>query len=210
LRDVSTTSATRTGAIRQHTQAIREHTRAVRHRLHADERRAEVIEAAVTAFASGGLAGTSTEEIARLAGVSQPYLFRLFGSKQQLFIAAVGRMFERIRTTFAEAEPHPPADLGDYDPVLASLGRAYGELLRDRSLLRLQLHAFAACDDPVVREFVRTEFAGLVAQVSEMSGLPPVALRAFFAEGMLLNVAAAMDLTEADVAWQRICEGGPA
>ncbi len=164
----------------------------------------------MTAFASGGLAGTSTEEIARLAGVSQPYLFRLFGSKQQLFIAAVGRMFERVRTAFEDAPPYPVADLGGYDPVLAALGRAYGELLRDRSLLRLQLQAFAACDDPVVRDFVREQFAALVARVSELSGLPPAALREFFSEGMLLMVAAAMDLTEADIAWQRICDGGPA
>jgi AcrR family transcriptional regulator len=192
------------------TPAIREHTRPIRHRLHADERRAEVIEAAVQAFAAGGLAGTSTEEIARLAGVSQPYLFRLFGSKQQLFIAAVGRMFERIRAAFEEAPPHPAADLGGYDPVLASLGRAYGDLLRDRSLLRLQLHAFAACDDPVIRDFVRGEFAALVTRVSELSDVPPAELRGFFSEGMLLMVAAAMDLTEADVAWQRICDGGPA
>ena len=60
-------------------------------RLTADERRAAVIEAAVIAFAEGGLAGTSTEDIARLAGVSQPYLFRLFGTKRELFLAAVGR-----------------------------------------------------------------------------------------------------------------------
>ena len=77
------------------------------HRHTADERRAEIIEVAVRAFASGGLAGTSTEEIARLAGVSQPYLFRLFGTKRDLFIAAVARAFERIRTTFEAAARQP-------------------------------------------------------------------------------------------------------
>jgi AcrR family transcriptional regulator len=178
------------------------------HRLHADERRAEVIEAAVTAFASGGLAGTSTEEIARIAGVSQPYLFRLFGTKQHLFIAAVGRSFERIRLAFDEAARHPVDLYPGFNPVLASISMAYHDLLRDHSLLRLQLHAFAACDDPTVREFVRAQFAGLVARVAELSGEPASGLRMFFAEGMLLNVAASMDLTEADVAWQRICEGG--
>jgi AcrR family transcriptional regulator len=168
-----------------------------------------VIEAAVRAFASGGLAGTSTEEIARLAGVSQPYLFRLFGSKQQLFIAALGRMFERIGSTFEEAARQPRPDAADYDPVLAAIGQAYGDLVADRTLLRLQLHAFAACDDPAVRDFVRAQFASLVARVSALSGQPASGLREFFAEGMLMNVAAAMDLSEADVAWQRICEGGP-
>jgi AcrR family transcriptional regulator len=191
--------------------AQRAHTTHHTPRLTADERRADVIEAAVRAFASGGLHGTSTEEVARLAGVSQPYLFRLFGSKHELFLAALARMFERIRTTFTEAARHPhEGDLGGHDPVLAAMGRAYGDLLADRSLLRLQLHAFAACDDPVIRDFTRREFARLAAVVSELSGVPASQLREFFAEGMLLNAAAAMDLTEADVAWQRICEGGPA
>src|SRR4051794_41459597 len=58
------------------------------HRLTADERRAEIVEAAVTAFARGGFDGASTDDIARIAGVSQPYLFRLFGTKRELFLAA--------------------------------------------------------------------------------------------------------------------------
>jgi AcrR family transcriptional regulator len=179
-------------------------------RLRADERRAEVIEAAVLAFASGGYAGTSTEEIARLAGVSQPYLFRLFGSKRELFIAAVSRMFDRIRGTF-EAAARQPVDVPEgYDPVLASIGHSYGALLADRSLLRMQLHAFAACDDPEIRAVVRRGFADLVDRVGQLADTPPEALRAFFAEGMLMNVAAAMDLADADVAWDRICDGGPA
>jgi AcrR family transcriptional regulator len=186
-------------------------TSATRHgpRLHADERRAEVIEAAVRAFAEGGLAGTSTEEIARLAGVSQPYVFRLFGSKQQLFLAAVARGFERVRLTFEEAARHPIEVAGGYNPMLASIGSAYAALLADRALLRLQLHAYAACNDPVIRDFVRAEFAALVARVAELSGEPDSALGEFFAQGMLMNVAAAMDLSEAQVAWQRMCEGGP-
>jgi AcrR family transcriptional regulator len=181
------------------------------HRLTADERRAEIVEAAVRGFASGGLTGTSTEEIARLAGVSQPYLFRLFGTKRELFVAAVGRAFDRVASAFDEAARHPALDApAGMDPVLLSIGRAYGDLLSDRSLLRLQLHAYAACDDPVVRAFVRHRFSDLVLRVAQSSGTSPDALRAFFAEGMLLNVAAAMDLSEADVAWQRMCEGGPA
>lgn len=180
-------------------------------RLTADERRAEIIEAAVKAFASGGLSGTSTEEIARLAGVSQPYLFRLFGTKQALFIAAVGRAFDRIEAEFEDAAAHPAPEAVDLglNPVLFSVGHRYQALLADRTLLRLQLHAYAACDDPDVRVVVRARFAHLVARVGDLAGEPPEGLRTFFAEGMLLNVAAAMDLARADVAWQRLCEGGP-
>ncbi len=179
-------------------------------RLSADERRAEVVEAAVEAFGRGGYAGTSTDQIAQLAGVSQPYLFRLFGTKQELFMAAVGRAFERIRLAFVEAATHPADVPPEYNPIMASMGRAYGDLLADTSLLQIQLHAFAACDDPTIRSFVRTEFSRLVHEVARLADVSPMELRTFFAEGMLLNVAAAMELTEADVAWERICEEGPA
>jgi AcrR family transcriptional regulator len=178
------------------------------HRLSADERRVEVIEAAVRAFASGGLHGTSTEDVARLAGVSQPYLFRLFGTKRELFLAAVDRSMSRIAEAFEDAARHPaPAALEvGYNPVLMAMGHRYQELLKDQTLLRMQLHAFAASDDSEIRDFVRTRFSDLVARVGALSGVPADALRTFFAEGMLLNVAAALDLTEADVAWQRMCE----
>lgn len=180
-------------------------------RLTADERRAEVVEAAVKAFASGGLHGTSTEEIARLAGVSQPYLFRLFGTKRDLFLAAVSRSFERIEVAFTEAAAHPVTEIPyPLDPVLASIGRRYGELLEDHSLLRMQLHAFAASDDAVIRDFVRDRFSHLITLVSERSGVPTADLRDFFAQGMLMNVAAAMQLDDSELAWGVMCQGVPA
>jgi len=179
--------------------------------MSADERRVLVIEAAVVAFGAGGYTGTSTEVIARRAGVSQPYLFRLFDSKRDLFIAAVERTYDRIEIAFDEAARHPAVDHPPtFNLVLVSIGRAYGELLGDHALLRLQLHAFSACDDPEIRAVVRRRFAHLVARVAQLSGESAASLRLFFAEGMLLNVAAAMELDEADVAWQRICEEGPA
>jgi AcrR family transcriptional regulator len=175
-------------------------------RLNADERRADVLEAAIKAFAIGGYAGTSTEEIARIAGVSQPYLFRLFGSKQALFMGAVGRCFEKVRAEFTDAawNPVPGTDL---PPILAAIAARYGEMLKDLTLLRLQLHAYAASSDPVIRDAARAEFAHLIATVSEVSGVPASRLRPFFAEGMLMNLAAALELSEADVAWQAMCQG---
>ena len=190
------------------------------HRLTADERRAAVIEAAVIAFAEGGLAGTSTEDVARIAGVSQPYLFRLFGTKRELFLAAVGRCFDRIGDAFEiaaarEASLGPddfpmgvPAGAMDYPPVLQSMGHAYKQLITDRTLLQLQLHAFAACGDPEVREYVRARFAGLVTRTAELAGTDGDALRGFFAEGMLLNVGIATGMNGNDPAWTLLCQGG--
>src|SRR5919205_743384 len=91
-------------------------------RMSAAERRGEILEAAVAEFAHRGLHGTSTETIAARAGVSQPYLFRLFGTKKDLFLAAVGRGFDQIQSTLETAvASHPP------DPMKA-MGEAYGRL----------------------------------------------------------------------------------
>ena len=180
-------------------------------RLTADARRDEIIDAAIIEFAVGGLAATSTEAIAQRAGVSQPYVFRLFGTKHDLFVAAIGRMYEQIAAAFEEAARHPVTDAPDgYNPVLLAMGHAYGDLVADQDLLRLQLHGFAACDDPAIRATMRAGFAALAQQVARLSGVPALELRAFFAEGMLMNVAAAMGLTEGELAWPKICAGGPA
>lgn len=164
-------------------------------RLTADERREAVLEAAMTEFAIGGLAGTSTEDVARRAGISHPYLFRLFGTKKDLFLAAVARCFRRTLETFEEAaagadEPAP-------GNVLRAMGKAYVGLLRDREMLLLQLHAYAACADPDVRAVVRRGYGEIYELVERVSGAGGDEVRRFFATGMLLNVIAAMNLGDA-------------
>jgi len=74
------------------------------------------------------------------------------------------------------------------------MGNAYKRLLSDRDLLRVQLQAYAACGDEDVREVVREEFAALYRLVKQESGAADEAIHQFFAEGMLLNVAAALEL----------------
>jgi AcrR family transcriptional regulator len=166
----------------------------------ADERRDEVVAAALHAFAEGGYAGTSTESIARAVGVSQPYLFQLFGTKRELFLAAVRHGFRRTRLVFHEAARRGPDD----DPscsVLELMGMAYMRLLSDTDLLRVQLQAYAACGDDDVRQVVREEFAALYAAVKRDSGASNEDLHHFFAEGMLLNVAAALQLGGTPDTW---------
>src|SRR5258705_13960667 len=86
-----------------------------RQRIPAAERREMVLEAAVPEFAAGGLAGTSTEDVARRAGISQPYLFRLFPTKKALFLALVGRCFRRVEDTVTA----PAGDLARHGAVTA-------------------------------------------------------------------------------------------
>jgi AcrR family transcriptional regulator len=159
-----------------------------------------VLEAAVAEFARGGLEGTSTEAIARRAGISQPYLFRLYPTKKALFIASLDAGFERIIDTFEQAAK----GLEDED-VLEALGEAYMDLLQDRNLLLIQLHAYAACSDPDIRAATRRAFRRMWSAISGLTGISGEELARFVAMGMLLNVAAAMDLDEIDQEWARLC-----
>ena len=160
-------------------------------RMTAEQRRAAILEVAVAEFARGGLAGTSTEAIAAGAGISQPYLFRLFGTKKHLFLACIGRCHDRLRETFTSA-----AEADEGGDALQAMGKAYTELLADREMLLLQLQTYAACDDPEVRATASAGYAELWQLVSRLSGAPEDDVRAVFATGMLLNVAAAMDLPQ--------------
>lgn len=168
-----------------------------------EERRREIIEAATSEFAIGGLAGTPVDAIAKRVGVSQPYLFQLFGTKKALFIAAVQRTFERTIAAFRTAAADAGEDAGQSD-VLMAMGVAYGRLLDDRSLLLMQMQAYAACADEEIRDVVRDEMLRLVSFVQSASGAPEAAIREWLAYGMLMNVVAAMDLTEVDADWARI------
>jgi AcrR family transcriptional regulator len=169
--------------------------------MSAEERREEILDAAVSEFAIKGLHGTSTETIAQRVGISQPYLFRLYGTKKGLFLAAVERGFARVRDAFRlAAEQHP-------DQPLKAMGEAYKVLLQHREELLLQLQSYAACGDPDVERVVRMHFADLYRFVEQVPGVDPAEVPEFFAHGMLLNVAAAMDLPSviAIEAWVQRC-----
>ena len=171
-----------------------------RQRMPAAERRELVLEAAMTDFAVGGLAGTSTEDVARRAGISQPYLFRLFPTKKALFIELIGRCFQRVKDTFTAA-----ADGLTGEEALVAMGDAYELLLEDRTLLQLQMQCYAACHDPEVRDATRAGFKGLWELAERLTGLPFQTVVDFFAVGMLINVAAAMDLPTVDERWTSWC-----
>lgn len=168
-----------------------------------EERRREIIEAATREFAIGGLHGTPVEAIAKQVGVSQPYLFQLFGTKKALFIATVRRAFERTVATFRTAAAEAGEDASQAD-VLIAMGTAYQGYLADRTLLLMQMQAYAACADEEIRDVVRDEMLRLVSFVQSASGAPEPAIREWLAYGMLMNVVAAMDLTEVDADWARM------
>jgi AcrR family transcriptional regulator len=164
----------------------------------AAERRDELIEAAIVEFARGGLHGTPVDRIARRVGIAQPYVFSLFPSKRELFIAALERGCDRVAETFTQAAAgFDPEQAEPGTDVLMAMGAAYVELLRsNRELLMLQLQGYAACDDEVIRERVRSRFAQLVGHVLKLSDATPERVDDFMRSGMWLNVQAAMDVGE--------------
>jgi AcrR family transcriptional regulator len=165
----------------------------------ADERRETVLETAGAVFAKRGFHGTPTTEIAKAAGISQAYLFRLFPTKLDLFLALVERCFERTARTFQDAASRARAT---GESPLAAMGDAYHAMVtRDREALQLQLQAHAATDEPAVREAVRAGFARLFAITKEASGATDAEIQQWFAHGMLMNVLAAMRADELDAPW---------
>ena len=167
-----------------------------------EERREDILDAAIAEFAAKGLHGASTDEIARLAGISQPYVFRLFGTKKELYLAVIARCFRQTLEVFQRvAEGKRGAE------ALHAIGEAYGQLLEsDRVYLRAQMQAYAACEDPEICAVVRAGFGDLVTYVERVSGVGSEELAMFFSGGMLMNVLSSMDAPVED--WgRRLVEG---
>ena len=169
---------------------------AVTTRQTADERREAVLEAASAEFSRKGLHGASTDVIAKAAGISQPYLFRLFGTKKDLYLATTARKMEETYQVFERASRGKTGQ-----EALLAMGDAYRELLVDRERLQLMLQCFAGCEDPDVREGVRKIWRDLVELIERVSGQPPEVVSTFVAKGMLLNVVNAMQLVEDPTPW---------
>ncbi len=162
------------------------------------DRRRQVLAIAAEEFASGGLHGTSTETIARRAEITQAYVFRMFTTKRALFLAVVVPAFDAMTEAMRDA-----AGAATGLDALSMMGARYNEMLSDRTSLLLQLQGFAACGDPEVRDAVRRSFGRMWEMVAEVTGLDPVAVKAFLAFGMLLNNGAALEVAELSAPWAK-------
>ena len=158
--------------------------------MSAEQRREQVVHAAIAEFARGGYSGTSTETIARGAGVSQPYLFRLFGDKSALYAKCVERAFAETEAALREAAAgHAGA------AAISAMGRRYRELLADTTSTRFQLQMYAgAVGDDRHRQIVREQKAKLFRFITSIEGVDAAMATDFLATGMLLNVLAALGI----------------
>jgi AcrR family transcriptional regulator len=177
---------------------------AVATRHTAQERREEILQAAVVRFGATGLHGTSTELIAADVGVSQPYLFRLFGTKKQLFMAAIEWAYDHTVERFREAGQGAT----DRHDAFRRMGETYMDLVRDRRYLAIQLQAYASTEDPEIRAVVQEGFGRLTLEIVRHTDADPAELAAYLGRGMLLNVAGAMGVLEAETGWAAMVREG--
>ncbi len=168
-------------------------------RIPAEERRELILAAATTVFGELGYAGATTDRVARAAGISQPYVVRLFGTKEQLFLETLDRTLARLLASFraalaedaAGAAPGEGARVDDARDEAADrearLGAAYLELVEDRGTLLTLLHGFMMGSDPVIGPAARDGFLQVFRMLRDEAGFTPEQIHRFLADGMLIN-----------------------
>jgi AcrR family transcriptional regulator len=169
----------------------------------AAERRTAVLAAATREFAEKGLHGASTDDIARAAGISQPYLFRLFGTKKELYLATARETTEALYAVFERASRGKTGA-----EAAVAMGEAYNGVLADRDRLQLQLKCWASCDDPDVSALCRQTWRDLVELVEQRTGLTAEETWRFFAKGVLLTILQGMGVLAHPEPWaERLVAG---
>jgi len=147
----------------------------------ADARRESILIAATAVFGAKSYAGTTTDDVARAAGVSQPYVVRLFGTKQKLFLAVLDRAVSALLVAFRAGIPGDAADRP------ARMGEAYLSLLVERGLLQSISAAFLLGGDPEIGPAARAHFAGVWRFLRSEAEMNAEAAHFFLAQGMLIN-----------------------
>ncbi|MCU1596787.1 MAG: TetR/AcrR family transcriptional regulator [Glaciihabitans sp.] len=160
-------------------------------RMASDERRELVLKAATEVFGQRGYAGTTTDQVAAAAGVSQPYVVRIFGTKEKLFLAVLQRALDVMMVAFRQALSEEP-EL----PVSQRMGRAYVDLLQDRGLLLSLMHGFVLGADPEIGRVARCGFLEVYKFLKAEAGLGSVEAAEFLAHGMLLNTLVGIRMTD--------------
>ncbi|MBM7504370.1 TetR/AcrR family transcriptional regulator [Agromyces aurantiacus] len=161
-------------------------------RIPADERREQILDAATAVFGEYGYVAATTDRVARAAGISQPYVVRLFGTKEQLFVETLRHTLGRLLATFRGALPEAVPE-GDVE-VERLLGAAYVRLVEDRGVLLTLMHGFLMGSDPVIGPVARRGFLQVFRMLRDEARFSPEQVHRFLADGMLINTLLASGL----------------
>ena len=186
-------------------------TSAISERIPSAERREQILAAASLVFGERGYFGATTDQIAKAAGISQPYVVRMFGGKENLFVEVLQRALDKLIVSFtqtlarwkADGSPAgPPAGTivstgsGEHSEIGRRLGLAYVDLVEDRGVLLALMQAFGMGNDPVLGAKARDGFLAIYRLIREEVGFTADEARAFLAEGMLLNTLLGLRLPD--------------
>jgi len=158
-------------------------------RMKAADRRELILQAATAVFGAKTYVGTTTDEVARAAGVSQPYVVRLFGTKEKLFIEVIQRAYDRLISEFRQALPGPVEGRGE------RMGMAYTGLLAERGMLPVIANSTALGGEPEIGRVARAGFSDIWRFIRDEAGFTPEDTRTFIATGMLINTIVGLRLT---------------
>jgi AcrR family transcriptional regulator len=149
-----------------------------RPRLAAEERRALLLATACRVFSRGSYRGTTTAEIAREAGVTEPILYRHFASKRDIYLACLEEAWRRVRDAWeaALARERDPREWA------GAMARAFATMDRDQRavLSTLWVQALSeASEDPEIRKYARRhlrvvhDYVGdVLRRAQEAGGVP--------------------------------------
>jgi TetR/AcrR family transcriptional regulator len=166
-------------------------------RMRAEDRRELILEAATAVFGERGYVGATTDAVARAAGVSQPYVVRMFGTKEALFLEVLHRAIARLMGTFraALADTTSGPD-GTVDHPAMRIGRAYADMLSNRGLLLSMMHAFVLGADPVIGKAARTCFLDVYRFLRVEAGFSKEEADVFLAHGMMMNTMVGLRMAD--------------
>jgi len=146
-------------------------------RLSGPERRAAVVETACRVFAKSSYRGSTTAQIARETGVTEPVLYRHFASKRELYLACLDSVWQQVRVLWERAVEREE----DSANWLKAIGKAYLEARTSARIVLVDLWIQAlseAADDPVIRRALREQMrevhdyvSGLIRLAQEDGGV---------------------------------------
>jgi AcrR family transcriptional regulator len=172
----------------------------------SDLRRETVINSAIAVFAKAGYLGTPIAAVAKHAKISSAYVFKLFPSKQELFVAALEQAFGLILSTLSDGAGRSADQTPD--GVLSAMEAAYATLISNRDLLMLQVHALSVADVQEIGAAFRKGLQTIAKFVKSRSGASDDAVQRFFAYSQLCHLITTISLDGNSAAWARMLTTG--
>ncbi|MGN8049667.1 TetR/AcrR family transcriptional regulator [Curtobacterium sp. 22159] len=159
-------------------------------RMPAAQRRAMILEAARGLFGSQGYNGTTTDQIAAAAGISQPYVVRMFGSKEALFL----EVFHDTLQTLIDAWRETLATLGPDQTPAHAIGEQFVDLAAERGLHTLLLQGFVSGAEPAIGAAARDGFLEIYRFLRDEAGIADDEVQGFLGSGMIFAIMLAIDM----------------